>query len=767
MNGLRGRAGVLLVVLMSVLAYASANGAVTVIGVQYCTDHPFPEYECFWHDGGYNDGPDSSYPNTCGPSSPMGASVHVFLKNNNTTNVVLQDAQLAGLSLKQALTLVSEGLSVPVASIYLAKASNIITAPQLQTLVNAGEPVWYKLVPVTIPPGGTAQLAVRLRRPPTTASISLNVVHSAASTNVTVTVQTNQPALAGVSFSADLTKVYLYWRGAQPGVAPVQVRMDDVDVTANTTTSTDAAVSLVPSILQLSQALANGSFHVFQGVFADGSTATAGLRAWSNEIIYGMWGAMPGASTDTNLARAYLQTLAAHLINTEVQTLGSQAVQTYLKTADGQQFAASLGLGFIIDAPNKWGVANPSLFFIKDEPDSQMDPNVVGPSLGDTNRVGTTGQGCLQYASTYLGADNSTAVLDLLNVDNYYKPYNFYTYGQLADVLSVDPYYQDRLKQAYWAAPIRIPLYAKATYVYAMAQAGQASCEPNPLHIILYAVSYIGSSATFPFPTPECKRIEVYYALAAGAKGLSFWYYNPGNPSNGLGAGTADALALFQEIALLGAEVRTAGPVVVTSCPATLPIQNTAGLWARPLLSGLDTLMLLVVNDNYSNDAVSCHYTNVYNATVTATLPSWMQPAPTAFEISAGGLSDVSTALNGNQFQVNLGTVSLTRMIVVTTNPQLRTTIQQRYDLQFRSAICALAPELCVPAPPTLGYARQGNALAFSWPTNSASFALQYATNLPATNWISASPAPVVIGGQYLVTNTMTNVVRFYRLKTQ
>jgi hypothetical protein len=115
--------------------------------------------------------------------------------------------------------------------------------------------------------------------------------------------------------------------------------------------------------------------------------------------------------------------------------------------------------------------------------------------------------------------------------------------------------------------------------------------------------------------------------------------------------------------------------------------------------------------------------------------------------------------------QVNLGTVTLTRMIVLTGDAQLRATIQQRYDQQFRPAVCAIAPELCVPPPPTLGYARQGSALVFSWPTNSGGFALEDATNLPATNWISASPAPVVVGRQYVVTNTTTGAGRYYRLR--
>jgi len=173
----------------------------------------------------------------------------------------------------------------------------------------------------------------------------------------------------------------------------------------------------------------------------------------------------------------------------------------------------------------------------------------------------------------------------------------------------------------------------------------------------------------------------------------------------------------------------------------------------------------LVVNDNYTNTDTACVYLPITNASVTLTLPTWLQ-SPTAFEICASGIRDVTTQTAGNQLQVNLGTVELTRMIVITKDAQLRETLQQRYDQQFRPAVCALAPELCVGAPPTLGYIRQGNALEFSWPTNSVGFALEYATRLPPTNWVSASPAPVIVGGRYFVTNTMTEE-GYYRLRKQ
>ena len=44
-------------------------------------------------------------------------------------------------------------------------------------------------------------------------------------------------------------------------------------------------------------------------------------------------------------------------------------------------------------------------------------------------------------------------------------------------------------------------------------------------------------------------------------------------------------------------------------------------------------------------------------------------------------------------------------------------------------------------------------------------FVLEYATNLRSVSWTPASPEPVIVGGQNVVTDTMTSAARFYRLK--
>jgi hypothetical protein len=69
---------------------------------------------------------------------------------------------------------------------------------------------------------------------------------------------------------------------------------------------------------------------------------------------------------------------------------------------------------------------------------------------------------------------------------------------------------------------------------------------------------------------------------------------------------------------------------------------------------------------------------------------------------------------------------------------------------------------------PALSAVRQGGNLVLSWPTNSTVFTLVSATNLgPAAVWLPVSPAPVVLGGQFVVTNPITGPSRFFRLRPE
>ena len=68
------------------------------------------------------------------------------------------------------------------------------------------------------------------------------------------------------------------------------------------------------------------------------------------------------------------------------------------------------------------------------------------------------------------------------------------------------------------------------------------------------------------------------------------------------------------------------------------------------------------------------------------------------------------------------------------------------------------------PVAPTLTANRQGGQLVLSWPTNSTNFFLQYASELPASNWFPIAPSPAILNGHYFVTNSLTGEKTFYRL---
>lgn len=67
---------------------------------------------------------------------------------------------------------------------------------------------------------------------------------------------------------------------------------------------------------------------------------------------------------------------------------------------------------------------------------------------------------------------------------------------------------------------------------------------------------------------------------------------------------------------------------------------------------------------------------------------------------------------------------------------------------------------------PQLTATKIGTNMVFRWPTNTPGFKLQWSTNLgSAAYWSNATPAAVIVSGNYAVTNNMTNMFRAYRLK--
>ena len=466
-------------------------------------------------------------------------------------------------------------------------------------------------------------------------------------------------------YSPELDEVYLYLKHPQGGaMAPNKIYMDGVQVTSLSKIEQDPNVDIVPVSISLEQPLDVASYHCYRAEYGDGTYAMAGLRTYTGEFLYGMCGAKPGDESDSELAKGYIQELRDHNINCQLPTLGSAAVREFLKNGGGQQMCKDLGIRIMPDEPGKWRTTNPVAFYVVDEPDCG-EYRIEG--IEWDKKVGTLAQGLVKETQWYRDANPEAP--HLVNVNMTFKPFNWYTYGQLLDWLCADPYYQVRLTNAYWSNPERIPLYEKATYITAVAEVCQAACAPKPLFLLLRATACINEDLGLKrYATPEEKRIEVYYSIAAGTKGLGYWWYVP---PNGLGSGDADAETLWTEIGVLGAEVRTAGPAIVRSCPVQLPLQGTENLWLRSLTAGTDTLLVICVNDDYLCDDMGTTVNPVQNASVSITIPSWLDTKD-VFEINREGIAETNWQVDGSDIDIALGTVQVSRLLVITSDNGLK-----------------------------------------------------------------------------------------------
>ena len=656
-------------VIAAILIYSAlpAVAGVQVMDARFRADVPFPEYTQFWSD---------KVP--APPAGPLGGSIHVYIRNTGNQPVKIEDALIEGISLKRAIATSTKRKYKKAAypgSIYFSD----ITKADRDKLISLGEPIWWKVEPDSIAPGAVAELTIRLRRVPK-GTVHLALKTSEGMTQAQFTAEDTRPRFEGISFSRDFKQVYLYVR--HPKFAPTKILMDGVEVTADI--GHDAAVDVTPIVCKLKTPMPRGSFHTFQAVYADGSTAAAGIRAFADETMYGMWGARPGKASDLEIGRAHVEDMGLHNLNLEMPVIGSDAVRAFMFTPEGRKLLQKLGIRQIVSEPGK-AVVPPWAYYLADEPDTADYRMTEVPAQ---SRIGCLAQGLITRAEEFRKTGPATP--NMVNLDMTFKPENWYVYGQLPDIFAADPYYQTRLAQAYWEKPDTLPMFSKATFVYAVGSICRSACAPKPLHLMLNCTKLQKPDKAFRFAAPAEKRIELYYALASGAKSISYWWFIPSKPgvdgSSGVGADEPSAKALWKEIGLLGAEVRALDELLSMSCPASVLVKASSKVWVRTLLAGKDSLIILCVNDDYSCDKAGTNINPQKDVDVSVTLPKWLNEK-SVFEVDCGGIHDLKSDASAGNLNLHLGTLDFTRLIIVSSDPALRVNLQKRYDTNFAANV--------------------------------------------------------------------------------
>ncbi len=670
------RASAICAMILLAQAFAGAVQAASmqVVAAQYRADVPFPEFEALWRKA-------SAAAATNLTTALSGGAIHVYLRNTNSGPAVIEDVLLEGISLTQAIANTTERKfkkHLLASSLYFSKLS----PAQRKQIVDVGEPVWWRASPKVVEPGAVAEVLIRLRKDPPGANLNC-IVKLADGSSQTIAVPAANVAgrCSDVCFSPDLGTAWIYFAAGEKGAAPSRILLDGQDITASCQIGRDPQLNLSPVVFHPPKAFAPASLHCFQAVYEGGGTALAMSRAFPLEFVYGLWGARRGQDNDMAVGRAFVQEIVAHNVNLQMPGIGSPAVAGFYKSDEGYALLRKLGVQRVVDQEGKAGPDRPYAYYLADEPDA-ADSRVPGAPGG--KQIGCLAQGLAAWGEELRQDDPLTP--NMLNVDSTFAPMNWRTYGQLPDIFAADPYYQSRQREAYARSPQRVALFEKATYVYAVSSICKASSYPRPLHIMLYGNRYEKGADKFRGPTPPEKRIEAFYAVAAGAKGLSYWWYSPSKPAVGLGAAEPSARALWREVGLIGAELRTAGPLITRSTPVSLPVTASPKLWVRTLAAGLDSLLLVVVNDDYRNDREGTKISPLPNSSVRLALPGWMD-AKDAFEVVSQGTKEVARSLKDGELELNLGTVNVTRLVVITADPALRGRLQQGYDERYAANV--------------------------------------------------------------------------------
>ena len=658
-----------------------------VVGAVYHSDTPFPEFMHLWQEGWSlkdANGEKLLYSKT---HMSLGGYVFVYFRNTGAETLKVTDLLVQGIKLSEGIGVTETTARVEDkfgASVLLSK----LPKEKTDALKTAGQPVWWKAEPDVVPPGGLGEIVIRVKRSPAAENLKIGIATGKGAIDAVVPVKKVQPRFTTIAFTPDLKTIYAYALHPKPGAKPSKLLLDDKDVTASSEIASDKSLGVSPIVIKLPRPLAWTSYHTFRAVYPDGSSAIAGIRAWGRDMVYGMWGAsLSGADSSEQAAKRYLTDWATHNINCSMGMVSGPG-RDYYQSDEGWAWTESIGIGRMTTWDTN-GKTKPVMFFLQDEPDAH---DFGTGALPATERLGSLGQWLVGWQQCLREHEPATPIL--LNIDNTYKPENWYMYHQLADIPCVDPYYPEQLDYVYRSNPGNLAAHLKPTYVLGVSTISQSSCRPKPLHVLLCSTKYLdGKGFEGRYPTPEEKRMEVYYAISSGAKSLSYWWFSPDSFCRGVGSDDAAAQALWKEIGLLGAEVRTAGSVITRSSPVSLPVKASTNLMARTCIAGTDTVELFLVNDDVACDRIGTVVKPVEKASATVDIPTWLTPADT-FEVTYEGLSDVQWKRDGSKVLLDLGTVTVGRFVMITSDAGLRGRLQKEYDSKFAANVAKLLRRL-------------------------------------------------------------------------
>ena len=452
-----------------------------------------------------------------------------------------------------------------------------------------------------------------------------------------------------MGFGANCDQMVIFARKLAPeDLTFDSVYLDEIDITAQCRfASQDFWHDLGILTVALDTPLKEGSHHLLRLITKQGVEIVDMVRAKKDFLPVGVYGWSSKGATAVERMYDFYRSLKAHHFNTDLIFIWPKD-SAIRNSAEGRELASRNDI-MLLDADDKH-------WYVRDEID--IWEGVHLKSFPESERLGCMAQtDVIDFMKAKLSED--AAALGWLQLDGWGHPANYFIHARGADIPSSGDYAGQGAKQ-----PIA---------VYDAVNALRWAAMPGAFNTLIYA-AWEKSIGVPRFPTPQEEKMMAYYCLASGGKGLCYYTYDDSKPGGTGDHGVEANPALLEAIGRINLTVHTLTPLLLGAYPCdNIVSQHSVGtainsdtLWHQTLLCADGTVILILVNHDFTSDVEGFSNTRLKDVRLEFHLPPWgHHEAALAADGNRIGELELSTNGDSNTKTLYLPELNTAELIVI------------------------------------------------------------------------------------------------------
>lgn len=522
----------------------------------------------------------------------------------------------------------------------------------VESLKEANEVTWWRLLPSELKPGDYGSVMVRMRATPKAATPVAVDFSDGSRANTTIDPQRQNAGfrVESIGFAPGGKSIVAYFRQYDPssggGVRSVSASCPGWGELNASWISQKFVLGVAAVELTHKRPLPVGDFLYLKAVSESGRTTCYLIRISDGYVPLGTYDWPRGIEAD-RLAIAGMTNVTMHHafepeILDDLQILGMRAsgYTHYNEPSPLYSTHPAMGTCLVTDEPDCQ-----DYFFFDKKPDAPP---------GD-KRVGHNARRVVEGAELIRKANKNLQAGLVLNLT--YTPQNFYEYGETVDVIYSDNY--------------ALTHGAKPEVIWRDQRSAMAGAAPNPV-VHLFDDCWQekeGRGINRPKTAAEQRRIMLY-AFGAGAKGLIGWWnvrtsdpngtsYHPAEDYPDQWAAIAD---VFQSLGPLSSLISVSQPIDAVKCA-------NPKVWTSALMAGREALMITVVNDDFEYSHESYLQSPADDVVIRVSALPWLKPTA-AYRMAPGAVEKLSMDVGTDgSAVVKLGRVWVGEVVLITSDP--------------------------------------------------------------------------------------------------